>query len=216
MFNQNATYNPSPNHNHTEFNSDLNIHVTGGDRVERELLVDAVSSALKKRGLEGVKAIGPHGWATGHENVQPKTILDHVEKLRPDLMNKNIAVTSQQDKFAMHAGLSPMPVKFSASNADGKSISSSSGTAKQFLAEASEMGVSEKITVSGTYQDSLIRAAQEILHAQPATEVTLKMELQPWQVRQNNDAYYAPPFEPGKVVSTLDPAGIPLPASQPF
>lgn len=186
------SHNPHPNHNHVEFNSDLNVHVTGGDRVERELLVDAISSSLKSRGFDGVKAIGPHGWNTDNQIVPPKTVLEAVTKMRPDLLTKDIAVTAERTSVGV-IGVSPLaPVTFTASTEDGKEYSAKNVSGKNFVTEAGALGITDKITVSGTDYRAVAKQAEEVLRNSMNTEVTMKVELQPWQVGLDKRQYLAP------------------------
>lgn len=192
--------NISPNHSHTEFNSDLEIHVTGGERIEREFLVDMVSSSLKNRGFDKVHAIGIHGFDNGNAIHNPKSVFDAIKDLRPDLITKDIAVTMQSPAY----GLMSAPVDISGTSADGQaSLTKAATKVEDFLSEARDRDVADKITVSGFDPSSVARAAQKLLTESPGSEVTMKVQVQPWQ-RPYKPAY-TPPYD-YEAAQALQPA----------
>jgi hypothetical protein len=122
--------------------------------------------------------------------------------MRPDLIKKDIAVTSTTAGGVPFQGA---PVKFETSDDRGSVLSSVDVSAQDFMNDASERNLGNKVVVTSKDRIGLAKAAQEVLLINPEAEVTMKLELEPWQ--KPYKPAYQPPYDPNKTVAP----GMPMP-----
>lgn len=172
-------------------NNSIRIDISGGEYQERELLTDAVSTTLAKRGFTNVTGLDCDGEDTQVVGeFKPSTIFASIAALRPDLFDREIIVAP-----APSSG--PFGDKIYCAVSHGhNAIADRNGnaTVEQTLDKAHEVGLPiTEVAVRGQNLEAVLRGVRTALTMSPNTYVTASLATHsPFDRNPEHMRYYAP------------------------